>query len=76
MRRTIVSLTPGASDPMMRASLQQPQDGDVSKVALWLGLLAAVFAMTTAMGQVSAVRTGSTASGGTAPPSRSTGGRW
>lgn len=52
LRRTILSLTPGASDPVVRTALEQPQGGDVSRLALWFGLLVAVIAMTTAMGQV------------------------
>jgi YihY family inner membrane protein len=52
VRRTVLSLTPGASDPMVRTALEQPQEGDVSQVALWFGLVVAVIAMTTAMGQV------------------------
>jgi YihY family inner membrane protein len=52
VRRTILSLTPGASDPMVRTALERPQEGDVSQLALWFGLAVAVIAMTTAMGQV------------------------
>lgn len=52
VRRTILSLTPGASDPMVRTALEQPQGRDVSQFALWFGMVAAVIAMTTAMGQV------------------------
>lgn len=52
VRRTVLSITPGASDPMMRATLEHPQEADVSELALWFGLAVAVIAMTTAMGQV------------------------
>lgn len=53
LRRTLLELTPGASDALIRATISPFQDdveGDV--VALVLGLVVALTALTTAMGQV------------------------
>lgn len=52
LRMTLLQLTPGASDEVVRNALRQSHGDDSSVVALWLGLFLAVFAMTTAMGQV------------------------
>lgn len=53
LRLTLLSLTPGASDSMVRNALDHsPQGGEGGEVALWFGLIVAVIAMTTAMGQV------------------------
>ncbi len=52
LRLTLVSLTPGASDELIRATLTRPEDNDGAQVALWLGLVFAVLTLTTAMGQV------------------------
>lgn len=52
VRHTVLSITPGASDPMMRTTLEHPQEADVSELALWAGLAVSVIAMTTAMGQI------------------------
>lgn len=53
LQRTILALTPGASDELFRATLTPDRVGDDgAEVALWLGLTFAVAAMTTAMGQI------------------------
>lgn len=53
LRLTVLSLTPGASDEVIRSTLARPQqDAEVAEVALWLGLAFAVLSLTTAMGQV------------------------
>jgi YihY family inner membrane protein len=52
LRLTLLSLTPGASDEMVRATLARPEEGDGPQVALWLGLLFALVSLTSAMGQV------------------------
>ncbi len=54
LRLTLLSLSPGASDDVLRGTLGQSLDdeGEGADVALWLGLLFALVALTTAMGQV------------------------
>jgi len=52
LRLTLLSLTPGASDEIVRAALAPPEQGDGPQVALWLGLLFALATLTTAMAQV------------------------
>ncbi|WP_368680551.1 YhjD/YihY/BrkB family envelope integrity protein (plasmid) [Rhodococcus opacus] len=54
LRITMLSLTPGASDPVIRDALDHSArgEGDGPEVALWLGLIVALISLTTAMGQV------------------------
>lgn len=53
LRQTLVSLTPGASDELFMDTLSPlPDEETGAEVALWLGLLVAVVALTTALGQV------------------------
>lgn len=53
LRQTLVSLTPGASDELFMDALPPVADeGAGAGLALWLGLLVAVVALTTALGQV------------------------
>lgn len=52
LRRTLLALTPGASGDAVRGSLSRPPGGAGGKVALVVGLVTALLALTTAMGQV------------------------
>ncbi|MDN5929573.1 MAG: YihY/virulence factor BrkB family protein [Pseudonocardia sp.] len=54
LRVTLVALSPGASDDLLRSTLAQPLVGDDggAEVALWTGLIAAGVTLITAMGQV------------------------
>ena len=56
LRHTVLSLTPGAEDDLLRLAVQdalvQQEGEDRATTALVLGLLTAVVALTTAMGQV------------------------
>ena len=52
LRRTLLALTPGASGDAVSRSLSRPPGGDGGKVALVAGLVTALLALTTAMGQV------------------------
>lgn len=54
LRRTLIGLAPGESGPLLREVLARPlATGDEgSNLALWVGLLVALVALTTAMGQV------------------------
>ncbi|MDN5749652.1 MAG: YihY/virulence factor BrkB family protein [Pseudonocardia sp.] len=53
LRLTLVSLAPGGSADLLRETLDRPgPEADGAELALWLGLLVAVVALTTAMGQV------------------------
>ncbi|MCG7595684.1 YihY/virulence factor BrkB family protein [Mycobacterium sp. PSTR-4-N] len=52
MRRTLLFLTPGPSDPVVRTAFEHSVADDASQIALWVGLLFAVISMTTGMGQV------------------------
>jgi len=54
LRRTLLALTPGASDPMIRSTLEREQqsDGEADEFALWLGMLVAVVSLTVAMAQI------------------------
>lgn len=54
LRQTILSLAPGGSDGLLRVTLLRPSlvGEDRDELALWLGLLTAIVALTTAMGQV------------------------
>lgn len=53
LRRTILELTPQASDPLLRRTLSPfADDPDGNGLALGLGIAAAVVALTTAMGQL------------------------
>lgn len=54
LRLTLLSLTPGASEEVIRNTLSraQAEDGDGAQVALWLGVLFALVTLTTGMGQV------------------------
>ena len=51
--RTVLELTPGASDPLIRRTVPSPDDGaTLGPLALVLALSSAVIALTTAMAQV------------------------
>lgn len=55
LRRTLVSLTPGASDALLKQALSPLSDAGNdtgADLALWLGLLFSLVALTTAMGQL------------------------
>ena len=53
IRETLLSITPGSSDEVVRDTLEQGQSqADVGPIALWLGLLTALVALTAAMGQI------------------------
>ena len=53
IRDTLLSLTPGSSDEVVRETLDQGlEQARVGVLALWLGLGAALVALTTAMGQM------------------------
>ncbi|MHA6783294.1 YihY/virulence factor BrkB family protein [Pseudonocardia saturnea] len=54
LRLTLVALSPGATDELLRRTLARPlgADDDGGEFALWFGLIAAVVTLTTAMGQV------------------------
>lgn len=52
IRRTLLFLTPGPTDPVLRTAFEHSVADDASQFALWVGLLFAVVAMTTGMGQV------------------------
>ena len=49
---TVLALTPGASESLVSQVLTEQRTRDLSQVALTLGLLTAVVALTTAVGQV------------------------
>ncbi|MBR7836618.1 YihY/virulence factor BrkB family protein [Actinospica durhamensis] len=53
LARVLDQITPGASQPTVRAALDGAQaDGAAGGVALWLGLVVAFVSTTTAMGQI------------------------
>lgn len=52
LRRTLLALTPGSSSDAVSGSLSRPMHGAGGRVALVAGLVAAVLALSTAMGQV------------------------
>ena len=55
LRRTVLALTPGASDALLKQALNPLSDaGDDrgAELALWLGLLVALLSLITAMGQL------------------------
>lgn len=54
LRLVLVALSPGATDGLLRSTLDRPLDADDdgAQLALWIGLIAAVVTLTTAMGQV------------------------
>ena len=52
LRRTLLALTPGASGDAVRGSLSRPPGGAGGTVALVMGLLGALLALSTEMGQV------------------------
>ncbi|MGN6244283.1 MAG: YihY/virulence factor BrkB family protein [Motilibacteraceae bacterium] len=54
IRRSLLGLTPGGSEGVVKQTLDKSaqQAGTGGKLALWLGLLTAVVALTTAMGQL------------------------
>lgn len=53
LRQTVLQLTPGASDPLIRRTLPDRSDGSgLETAALAVAVLSAVLALTTAMGQV------------------------
>lgn len=52
LRLTMLYLTPGASDAVVSDAFRHAHGDESSVVALWLGVLLAIVAMTTAMGQV------------------------
>ncbi|GAB1693292.1 YihY/virulence factor BrkB family protein [Krasilnikovia sp. M28-CT-15] len=49
---TVLALTPGASEPLVRDLLGDDRDSDAGELALALGLLTGLVALTTAMAQV------------------------
>ena len=51
LRAVVVALTPGVSVDVVTSTLDQPDSGG-ARVALWLGLLAALVVLATAMAQV------------------------
>jgi YihY family inner membrane protein len=54
LRETLLRLTPGNTDQVVRQTLEKSQDsaGRGNSLALWIGLAVALVALTTAMGQV------------------------
>lgn len=53
IRETLLSITPGSSDEIVRDTLEQGlTQADAGPIALWLGLVTALVALTTTMGQV------------------------
>ncbi len=54
LREVVLRITPGSTDEVVRQTLEQggQQSGGRGQVALWLGLLVALVALTTSMGQV------------------------
>jgi hypothetical protein len=69
----VLALTPGASESLVRQLLTDPgRTRDLGQVALTLGLLTAVVALTTAAGQIERGPTGSMGLTRTARPPRST----
>lgn len=53
IRETLLSVTPGSSNEVVRDTLEQGlTQADVGPIALWLGLVTALLALTTMMGQV------------------------
>ena len=55
LRRTVLALTPGASDALLRRALRPLSDAGEERgagLALWLGLLFALVSLTMAMGQI------------------------
>lgn len=52
LRRTLLALTPGSPGDAVSSSLSRPPHGAGSQVALYAGLVTALLALTTAMGQV------------------------
>jgi YihY family inner membrane protein len=54
LRETLLRLTPGSTDSIVRQTLDKGQNsaGRGDSLALWIGLAVAVVALTTAMGQV------------------------
>jgi len=52
LRRTLLGLTPGSGGDAVSRSLSRPMHGGSGQAALYVGLLAAVVALSTAMGQV------------------------
>jgi len=74
---TVLALTPGASESLVRQLLtDQGRTRDLGQVALALGLLTAVVALTTAAGQLERGPTGSMGLTRTVRPPRSTCGPW
>jgi YihY family inner membrane protein len=54
LRETLLRLTPGSTDQVVRQTLEKSQNtaGRGDSLALWIGLVVALIALTTAMGQV------------------------
>ncbi|MGZ4616041.1 MAG: YihY/virulence factor BrkB family protein, partial [Actinomycetes bacterium] len=54
IRETLLRLTPGSTDKVIRETLEKGQQhaGQGDSLALWIGLVVALVALTTAMGQV------------------------
>jgi YihY family inner membrane protein len=54
LRETLLRLTPGSTDQVVRQTLEKSQNsaGNGDSFALWIGLVVALVALTTAMGQV------------------------
>jgi hypothetical protein len=50
LRLTLIALSPGGSDEVVRVTLAEQREG--GQIALWLGLAFAIATLTTAMGQV------------------------
>ncbi len=50
LRLTLIALSPGGSDEVVRVPLAEQREG--GQIALWLGLAFAIATLTTAMGQV------------------------
>ncbi|HSR22956.1 MAG TPA: YhjD/YihY/BrkB family envelope integrity protein, partial [Candidatus Eisenbacteria bacterium] len=54
LRETLLQVTPGSTDRVVRETLSrgQQQAGQGGQLALWLGLVVAIVALTTSMGQI------------------------
>ena len=54
LRETLLRITPGSTDRIVRETLEKGQEraGHGGQLALWLGLVVALVALTTSMGQV------------------------
>ncbi|HEY4315415.1 MAG TPA: YihY/virulence factor BrkB family protein [Actinomycetes bacterium] len=54
LREVLLRITPGSTDQIVRSTLKHGQQsaGNGGQVALWLGLVVAIVALTTSMGQI------------------------